>query len=154
MFDKLALQLQHDIQPRVTVILLLGRSVSYFIIACTNVYCKVMMQCLYYGPQTKKIDILKINCKVFSYVEVGLIKKTLSWQQISRIPCSRNLKICYQNPCIPTRWSMSFNVRHILHTGAWLRGEHSGKCYGISCNSIMLQVTNCLNIANQQKMTL
>ena len=70
---------------------------------------------------------------------VGLLKKTLSWQQISCIPCNGNLE---NSPCISARWSMSLDVQHILHTGTWLRGEHSGKFCIISCNSVLLQVTN------------
>ena len=53
------------------------------------------------------------------------------------------LKIPYQNLFISARWSTSFNVSpYILHTGTLLRGEHSGRCCSISCNSVMLQATN------------
>ena len=92
--------------------------------------------CFTWPPQTKK---LKITCKVLSCVGVGLIKKTLSWQQISCIPCNGNLE---NLPCISVRWSTSLDVHHILHTGTWLRGEHYGKFCNISCNSVLLQVTN------------
>jgi len=37
-------------------------------------------------------DIFKIACKVLLCVGVRLIKKTLTWQQISCIPCSGNVK--------------------------------------------------------------
>ena len=30
---------------------------------------------------------------------------------------------------------MSLDAHHIPHTGTWLRGKHSGKCYSIPCNS-------------------
>jgi len=65
-----------------------------------------MCICLCLGPETgnlfgvalgsanQKSDIgLKVTCKVLSCVGVGLIKKTLSWQQILCIPCSGNLEI-------------------------------------------------------------
>jgi len=89
------------------------------------------------GSASQKINILKIICKVLSCVGVGLIKKTLLWQQIFFIPCSGNLENCYQNPFISARWSTSFNVHHILHTGIWLKGENSGKCCSISCISFV-----------------
>ena len=44
------------------------------------------------GSANQKIDIFKITCKVLFCVGVGLIKKTLMWQQIPCIPCSGNIK--------------------------------------------------------------
>ena len=95
------------------------------------------------GSANRKIDIFKITCKVLLCVEAGLIKKKLSWNQILCIPYSANLKLLYQTSCISARWSMSFADRNIWHTDTWLRGEHSGKCCSMSCNSVVLQVTNC-----------
>ena len=95
------------------------------------------------GSANRKIDIFKITSKILLCVEVGLIQKTLSWNQILCIPYSANLKLLYQTSCISARWSASFADHHIWHTGTWLRGEHSGKCCSISCNSVVLQVTNC-----------
>ena len=70
----------------------------------------------------------------------GIIRKTLAWYQILCIPYSTNLKILYQTSA---RWSASSADHHIWHTGTWLRGEYSGKYCSMSCNSIVLQVTNC-----------
>ena len=95
------------------------------------------------GSTNRKIDIFKITCKVLLCVEVGLIKKTLSWNQILCIPYSANLKLVYQTSCISARWSASFADHHIWHTDTWLRGEHSGKYCSISCNSVVLQAANC-----------
>ena len=44
------------------------------------------------GSANRKIDIFKIIHKLLLCVGVGLIKKTLTWQQIPCIPCSGNLK--------------------------------------------------------------
>ena len=44
------------------------------------------------GSANQKIDMFKITCKVLLCVGVGLIKKTLVWQQIPCIPCSRKIK--------------------------------------------------------------
>ena len=45
----------------------------------------------------RKIYIfIKRTCKVMLCVGVGLIKKTSTWQQISWIPCSVNIKKCGQ----------------------------------------------------------
>ena len=38
------------------------------------------------GSANRRIDIFKITCKVLLCVGVGLIKKTLSWNQILCIP--------------------------------------------------------------------
>ena len=86
------------------------------------------ISCTLIGSANRKIDIFKITCKVLLCVEVGLIKKTLSWNQILCIPYSVNLKLLYQTSCISARWSASFADHHIWHTDTWLRGEHSGKC--------------------------
>ena len=40
------------------------------------------------GCANQKIDIFKFTCKLLLCVGVGLIKKTLEWQQISPIPSS------------------------------------------------------------------
>ena len=44
------------------------------------------------GSANRKIDIFKITCKVLLCVGVGLIKKTLAWQQIPCIPCSGKIE--------------------------------------------------------------
>jgi len=44
--------------------------------------------------QTKKIDIFKLTPKLLSCVGVGLIKKTLEWQQILSIPSSEIIVKC------------------------------------------------------------
>ena len=85
--------------------------------------------------------MFKITCKVLSCVGVGLIKKTLVWYQILCIPYSANLQVPYQTSCISAIWSASSTDHHIWHTDTWLRGDHSSKCCGISCNSVVLQVT-------------
>ena len=44
------------------------------------------------GSANRKIDIFKTICKVLLCVGVGLIKKTLTRQQIPCIPCSGNIE--------------------------------------------------------------
>ena len=48
-----------------------------------------MMAWTLIGCTNQKIDILKLTCKLLLCVGVGLIKKTLEWQQIS--PSSENI---------------------------------------------------------------
>ena len=45
----------------------------------------------------QKIDIFKITCKVLLCVGVGLIKKTLAWQQILCITYSEKIEKYLQN---------------------------------------------------------
>ena len=116
---------------------------SGFIIGIAMIFCQNSNR-TYIGSANRKIDIFKITCKVLLCVEVGLIiRKHLSWNQTLCIPYSANLKLLYQTSCISARWSASSANHHIWHTGTWLRGDHSGKCCSISCNSVVLQVTNC-----------
>jgi len=44
------------------------------------------------GSTNQKIDIFKITCRVLLCLGVGLIKKTLAWQQILCITCSGKIE--------------------------------------------------------------
>ena len=44
------------------------------------------------GSTNRKINVFKITCKVMLCLGVGLIKKTLAWQQIPCIPCSGKIE--------------------------------------------------------------
>ena len=75
----------------------------------------------------------------------GLIKKILLWQQISCIPSSENLgKFASKiHASRPDGQRASMFTIFCTQVATWLRREQSGKCCSISCNSIMLLVTNC-----------
>ena len=72
---------------------------------------------------------------------VGLIKKTPLWQQILCIPCSGNVENSLSKSMYLSQMVNELQC-FTLHTGTWLRGEHSGNFCGISCNSVVLQATN------------
>jgi len=46
---------------------------------------------MYLGCANQKIDIFKSTPKLLPCVGVGLIKKTIEWQQILSIPSSENI---------------------------------------------------------------
>ena len=71
---------------------------------------------------------------------------------------AKNSSILCKNVCISARWSTSLDAHHILHTGTWLRGEHSGKFCSISCNSVVHKLMKTSSIseddANSTKLTI
>jgi len=98
-----------------------------------------------YGDNTKKHQGLLIYPRVTGDMPTKIRKEHCLQQTWLQYATAENTSILYKNACISARWSTSLDAHHILHTGTWLRGEHSDKCCSISCNYIMLHATNWWN---------
>ena len=83
-------------------------------------YTEIVINWTSLGSTNQKIDILKITRKVLSCVGVALSRKHYYGSKFHAFFVVEISKICYQIPCISARWSTSFKVYHILHTGSWL----------------------------------
>ena len=95
-----------------------------------------------YGDNTKKQLRLLIYLRVTEDMTTKLRKEHCLQQTRLQYWTAKIWLILYNDACISARWSTSLDAYHILHTDTWLRGEHSGKCCSISCNSVVFQVTN------------
>ena len=56
-----------------------------------------------------------------------------------------------KNTCVSARWFASCDDHHILHTGTWLRDDHSVNCCSKSCYTVELQVAKCKKICQSMK---